>query len=188
MVKSTTGANRLFVPNGDRSWPSRSVNSLINCLNKNRWIADCTHVDEQNKALFSFTSLRECFVYVCLFHMVRVIDVLYCTDDGCIQRNAEQETLDRTRSENHERDAPLRLFERKNRSRSIVLLAREDRLPSTSEVRSVTVAALRRPAGRFTPIFSSFSRRILPPFFDFARRRMPPSSDALRHSGGDRRR
>ena len=118
--------------------------------------------------------------------MVRVIDVLYCTDDGCIQRNAEPEILDHTRNESRERDAPLRLFDKHDalsNSRAF-----RCRLPSTSDVKSVTVAALRRPAGRFTPIFSSFSRRILPPFFDFALRRIPPSSDALRHSGGDRRR
>ena len=41
-------------------------------------------------------------------------------------------------------------------------------LPSTSDVRSVTLAAFRRPAGRFRPIFSSLSRRDRPPFLDFA--------------------
>ena len=41
-------------------------------------------------------------------------------------------------------------------------------LPSTREVRSVTFAALRLPAGRLNPIFSSLSRNDLPPFFDFA--------------------
>lgn len=43
-------------------------------------------------------------------------------------------------------------------------------LPSTREVRSVTLAALRLPAGKFRPIFSSFSRRHFPPFFDLALR------------------
>lgn len=37
-------------------------------------------------------------------------------------------------------------------------------LPSTSEVRRVTLAAFLRPAGRFSPIFSNLSRRIRPPF------------------------
>lgn len=43
-----------------------------------------------------------------------------------------------------------------------------DQSPSTSDVSNVTLAALRLPAGRFSPIFSSFSRRHLPPFLDFA--------------------
>lgn len=60
--------------------------------------------------------------------------------------------------------------------------------PSTREVKSVTFAAFLRPAGRFKPIFSSFSRRSLPPFLLFARRSTPPKSEALRHSGGERRR
>lgn len=42
--------------------------------------------------------------------------------------------------------------------------------PSTREVRSVTLAALRLPAGKFRPIFSSFSRKHFPPFFDLALR------------------
>ena len=42
------------------------------------------------------------------------------------------------------------------------------RLPSTSDVSSVTVAALRLPAGRFSPIFSSLSLSARPPFFDLA--------------------
>lgn len=41
-------------------------------------------------------------------------------------------------------------------------------LPSTSDVSKVTLAALRLPAGRFSPILSSFSLRDLPPFLDFA--------------------
>lgn len=41
-------------------------------------------------------------------------------------------------------------------------------LPSTNEVNKVTFAALRLPAGKFRPIFSSFSLRDLPPFFDLA--------------------
>ena len=40
--------------------------------------------------------------------------------------------------------------------------------PSTRDVSRVTFAALRRPAGRFRPIFSNFSLKDLPPFFDFA--------------------
>ena len=44
------------------------------------------------------------------------------------------------------------------------------RLPSTSDVSRVTVAALRRPAGKFRPIFSSLSRSARPPFFDLALR------------------
>lgn len=40
--------------------------------------------------------------------------------------------------------------------------------PSTSEVSRVTLAALRRPAGRLSPIFSSRSRRHRPPFLDLA--------------------
>jgi len=35
-------------------------------------------------------------------------------------------------------------------------------------VSNVTVAALRRPAGRLTPILSSLSRNARPPFFDLA--------------------
>ena len=41
-------------------------------------------------------------------------------------------------------------------------------IPSTSDVSKVTVAALRRPAGRLTPILSSLSRNARPPFFDLA--------------------
>lgn len=37
-------------------------------------------------------------------------------------------------------------------------------LPSTNDVKSVTLAALRRPAGKFKPIFSNFSLSNLPPF------------------------
>jgi len=43
--------------------------------------------------------------------------------------------------------------------------------PSTSDVRRVMVAALRRPAGRFSPIFSSLSLSARPPFFDLALQR-----------------
>jgi hypothetical protein len=46
------------------------------------------------------------------------------------------------------------------------------------------LAALRRPAGKFIPIFSNFSRSIRPPFLLFARRSTPPNSDAFKHSGG----
>lgn len=81
--------------------------------------------------------------------------------------------------------------------------------PSTRDVSSVTFAAFRRPAGRFRPIFSSFSLSDRPPFFDLAlqttsdeikivshsscslqthRLKTPPSSEAFRHSGGDSRR
>lgn len=66
-------------------------------------------------------------------------------------------------------------------------LARCTASPSTSDVSKVTLAALRLPAGRFSPILSSFSLRDLPPFLDFALRSTPPSREALRHSGGDRR-
>jgi hypothetical protein len=41
-------------------------------------------------------------------------------------------------------------------------------LPSTNDVSKVTVAALRRPAGKFTPILSSRSRNARPPFLDLA--------------------
>lgn len=44
-------------------------------------------------------------------------------------------------------------------------------LPSTSEVSRVTLAALRLPAGRLSPIFSSLSLKHRPPFFDFALKR-----------------
>jgi hypothetical protein len=40
--------------------------------------------------------------------------------------------------------------------------------PSTNDVSSVIVAALRRPAGKFKPILSNLSRRARPPFFDLA--------------------
>jgi hypothetical protein len=33
---SSTGAKRLFVPNGERSCASKSVNSLTNCLEKEK--------------------------------------------------------------------------------------------------------------------------------------------------------
>ena len=57
-------------------------------------------------------------------------------------------------------------------------------LPSTSDVRSVTLAAFRRPAGSAIPILSNLSLKFLPPSFDFARLRTPPSKDAFKHSGG----
>lgn len=41
-------------------------------------------------------------------------------------------------------------------------------LPSTSDVRSVTFAALRLPAGKLKPILSNFSLSDLPPFLDLA--------------------
>lgn len=41
-------------------------------------------------------------------------------------------------------------------------------IPSTSAVSSVTLAAFLRPAGRFSPILSSFSLRERPPFLDLA--------------------
>lgn len=40
--------------------------------------------------------------------------------------------------------------------------------PSTSDVKSVTLAAFLLPAGKFSPIFSNFSLSRRPPFFDFA--------------------
>jgi len=40
--------------------------------------------------------------------------------------------------------------------------------PSTKDVKSVTLAAFLLPAGRFRPIFSSFSLSRRPPFLDFA--------------------
>ena len=43
-------------------------------------------------------------------------------------------------------------------------------IPSTREVKSVIVAAFRRPAGRVTPILSSLSLSARPPFFDLALR------------------
>lgn len=44
-------------------------------------------------------------------------------------------------------------------------------LPSTSDVRRVTLAAFLRPAGRLSPIFSSLSLRMRPPFLLLALRR-----------------
>ena len=41
-------------------------------------------------------------------------------------------------------------------------------LPSTKDVKSVTFAALRLPAGNAKPILSSLSRKNFPPFLDFA--------------------
>lgn len=41
-------------------------------------------------------------------------------------------------------------------------------VPSTNDVKSVTLAAFLLPAGRFMPILSSFSLRDRPPFLDFA--------------------
>lgn len=40
--------------------------------------------------------------------------------------------------------------------------------PSTNDVRSVTLAAFLRPAGRLSPILSNLSRNDRPPFLDFA--------------------
>lgn len=48
--------------------------------------------------------------------------------------------------------------------------------PSTRDVSSVTLAALRLPAGKFSPIFSSFSRRHFPPFLDFALQKQKETS------------
>ena len=76
--------------------------------------------------------------------------------------------------------------------------------PSTKELKRVTFAAFLLPAGRGRPILSSLLRNIFPPSLDFALdiqiwdelwtridtylRKTPPSKDALRHSGGERRR
>lgn len=46
--------------------------------------------------------------------------------------------------------------------------ARNNNVPSTREVRRVTLAALRLPAGKAMPILSSLSRRFRPPSFDLA--------------------
>lgn len=40
--------------------------------------------------------------------------------------------------------------------------------PSTNDVKSVTLAAFLRPAGRLSPILSNLSRNDRPPFLDFA--------------------
>ncbi len=50
----------------------------------------------------------------------------------------------------------------------IIIITNLDFLPSTSDVSNVVVAALRRPAGKLTPIFSNLLRRSRPPFFDLA--------------------
>lgn len=51
---------------------------------------------------------------------------------------------------------------------SEVSVLKENQSPSTRDVSNVTLAALRLPAGKFSPIFSSFSLRHFPPFLDFA--------------------
>jgi hypothetical protein len=128
-----------------------------------------------------------------------VNDVCCYIDESWIRHIDGMEILDHIHNENHVLNAQLHLREIKNK-KSIFL---EGNLPSTRDVSKVTVAALRRPAGKLTPIFSSFSRKSRPPFFDFALkenynfqkknklikylRKMPPSNDALRHSGGERR-
>lgn len=77
-------------------------------------------------------------------------------------------------------------------------------IPSTKDVNKVTLAALRLPAGRFKPIFSSFSLNNRPPFLLFALKKWhyisiltisfmekmyllktPPNREAFKHSGGD---
>jgi hypothetical protein len=50
----------------------------------------------------------------------------------------------------------------------MMIITNLDFLPSTRDVSNVVVAALRRPAGKLTPIFSNLLRRSRPPFFDFA--------------------
>ena len=50
----------------------------------------------------------------------------------------------------------------------VFLLRNDYNLPSTRDVRSVTFAALRLPAGNAKPILSSLSRKNFPPFLDFA--------------------
>lgn len=56
----------------------------------------------------------------------------------------------------------------RNSTRSPKKIKSKEALPSTSDVNKVTFAALRLPAGRFNPIFSSLSLKHLPPFLDFA--------------------
>ena len=41
-------------------------------------------------------------------------------------------------------------------------------IKNENDVNNVTFAAFLRPAGKFRPIFSNFSRNDFPPFFDFA--------------------
>lgn len=80
--------------------------------------------------------------------------------------------------------------------------------PSTKDVSNVTLAAFRLPAGKFSPIFSSFSLSSRPPFlllalreaiYDYSwweewqesqthLRSTPPRREAFKHSGGDSRR
>lgn len=50
----------------------------------------------------------------------------------------------------------------------IIILQKWKAIPSTKEVRRVTLAAFRLPAGKFKPSLSSFSLRQRPPFLDFA--------------------
>ena len=54
------------------------------------------------------------------------------------------------------------------KSNEEMIITNSNFLPSTSDVSNVVVAALRRPAGKLTPIFSNLFRRSRPPFFDLA--------------------
>lgn len=88
--------------------------------------------------------------------------------------------LSHTHIRNHVRDVLLHLLRKILKLwiiRSFALINTQDErmrtgeielLPSTSDVSNVTLAALRRPAGRLSPIFSNFSRSSRPPFLLFA--------------------
>ena len=107
---SKIGARRLFVPNGERSWANKSVNSLINCLK--------TKKNKLNVVFFSFvlffvTLLQEYFVFVYWFHTGPVNDAALDIDVTSVQRIDAKEILDHKRNENLERDALLHLNEKR---------------------------------------------------------------------------
>lgn len=105
---SKTGARRLFVPKGERSWVSKSVNSLTNCLDaetKERGI----RLEEHEKFNDRLTWPRECSVYACRCRMVLADDEAYCIAECCTPRIAVKGTLDHIRSESHAPDEPPRL-------------------------------------------------------------------------------
>lgn len=96
--------------------------------------------------------------------------VVQCADEVSTQPLALMGIQFHTHSRNHVPNGLLRLNldREKNRSHNLCVSQQIDRniecLPSTSDVSNVTLAALRRPAGKLSPIFSNFSRNNRPPF------------------------
>lgn len=171
----------LVLHNGDRSWFSKSISSFVTCI----WMTIYTN-RRFDLVLFLRYSTPETrrwweigwrFYYLPVWcSTIFLCDDMFlgvrCVDVTDIQLLAVMETPFRIHNQNRVRDVLLRLSTAQywmNMHWVLkIMLNGVGHLPSTSDVSSVTLAALRRPAGKLSPIFSSFSRNSRPPFLLFA--------------------